>query len=83
MSYLPLLEVTSDIVPWPRSVLTHLDLDNDQTPAEGQPGHSPLIGKIASNGNISVVAKVNVFTKLTNQNQIIIQLTNHRAAILM
>ena len=76
MSYLPLLEVTSDLVPWPRSVLTHLDLDGEQvssrhmpsnlelnhvqTTAEGQPGHSPLIGKIASNGNISVVAKVSL-----------------------
>ena len=60
MSYLPLLEVTSDLVGWPRSVLTHLDLDNEQTPAAGQPGHSPVIGKIASNGTISVVAKVSV-----------------------
>ena len=52
MSYLPLLEVSSDLVPWPRSVLTHL-----QTEDAGS--QSPLLGKISKSGNIAAIAQVN------------------------
>ena len=53
MSYLPLLEVSSDLVPWPRSVLTHL-----QTEDVGG-SQSPLLGKISKSGNIAAIAQVN------------------------
>ena len=56
MSYLPLLEVSSDLVSWPRSVTSHLD--HDSAPAVGQPGHCPMLGKISRSGHIAVIAKV-------------------------
>ena len=55
MSYLPLLEVSSDLVSWPRSVLTHLELEDTDTQGVSQ---GPLIAKISRNGNIAVAAKV-------------------------
>ena len=48
--YLPLLEEAGGLEGWPRSVLTHLDLD---TPGQGQ-----LLANMST--NIAVIAKVNV-----------------------
>ena len=56
MSFLPLLEVSSDLVTWPRSVLTHLDLEADSEVPSTETGS--LIGKISRNGNIAAIAKV-------------------------
>ena len=54
MSYLPLLEVSSDLVSWPRSVLTHLQLEDGGSHSS----QSPMLGKISRSGNIAVVAQV-------------------------
>ena len=52
MSHLPLLEVTSDLVKFSPAVVSHL-VQEDDTQVN-------IIGKVAKNGNIAAIAKVDI-----------------------